>query len=103
MVSWLFVDRLLHIVTVKELSEVFTSYGTIKRVLMFKNSTGNRVAFIEMTVQGNASKAAQSVNESRLLGNGSRAVLIHRRCQRVQQGPDASSALRFNRPELRLH
>jgi hypothetical protein len=76
MASWLFVNRLLPSVTTKDLSEMFASHGTVERVLIFKSSTGDYVAFIEMAADGDASKAARAVNESGLLGEGSRAVMV---------------------------
>jgi hypothetical protein len=77
MASWVFVDRLHSTITAKDLNEAFASHGSVNRVLMFNNATGNHVAFIEMADEGGASKAAQAVNEGSLLGELSRAVLMH--------------------------
>ena len=79
MAAWLFLDRLLPGITEKRLNEAFASYGAVKRTLLFKNSTGNPVAFIEMAADGDASKAAQTVNEGNLLGERSRAAIVPRR------------------------
>ena len=76
MPSWLFLDRLLPSVTAKELNELFASHGTVERVLLFKNSSGQHVAFIKMA-DADARKAAQAVNEGSLLGEQGRAVLLH--------------------------
>ena len=76
MASWLFVDRLLSTVTTKDLSDSFAPHGTVERVLIFKNSTGNHVAFIKMAAEEDARQAAQAVNEGSLLGNQSRAILM---------------------------
>jgi len=76
--AWLFVDRLLASVTTKDITEMLSSHGKVERALIFKSTTGDHIAFVEMAAEGDASTAAQAVNESDLLGNGSRALMIHR-------------------------